>query len=125
MVSARVRLLHVAACLGGLLNRRIRYLRYLKLQTKIFIALLAMWGVVRCVVAQTSNQLPTGVAVLRYMLPEHVPSGCVSLQTSIDSDALHIHWSSDVLLTHTKMISKSNFKYSFRVDDHPRNGSPE
>ena len=125
MVSVQVRFLHVATYFGGLLNGHIRDLRHLKFQTKIFITLLATWGVVRCVVAQTSNQLPTGMAVLRYMLPEHVPSGCVSLQTSIDPDALHIHRFSDVLLTHTKMISKSNFKYSFRVDDHPRNESPE
>ncbi len=87
MVSAQVRFLHVATYFGGLLNGHIRDLRLLKFQTKIFIMLLATWGVVRCVVAQTSNQLPTGMAVLRYMLPEHVPSGCVSLQTSIDPDA--------------------------------------
>ena len=68
MVSARVRLLHVAACLGGLLNGRIRDLRYPKLQKKIFIMLLTTWSVVRRVVAQTSNQLPTGVAVLRYIV---------------------------------------------------------
>ena len=104
MVSAQVRFLHVATYFGGLLNGHIRDLRLLKFQTKIFIMLLATWGVVRCVVAQTSNQLPTGMAVLRYMLPEHVPSGCVSLQTSIDPDALHIHRFSDVLLTHKKMI---------------------
>ncbi len=64
MVSARVRLLHVAACLGGLLNRRIRDLRHPKLQKKFFIMLLTTWSVV----AQTSNQLPTGVAVLRYIV---------------------------------------------------------
>ena len=60
--------------------------------------LLATWTVVRCVVAQTSNQLSTGVAVLRYILPEHVPSGCVSLQMSINHDTIDVRMTNDMLL---------------------------
>ena len=114
-VPARVRLLHVAAYFGGIPNGRTRDL-------KCFLNIKPNKSSSKCrwrhglakgrgrprsrfrgVGAQTSNQLLTGVTVLRHTLTEHVPSGCVSLQTSIDPDALHIHKSSDMLLTPKKL----------------------